>query len=127
MKTTILTIAFLFLALFGGYALTHQQSTSFGEGSTLNNYYAVPSNASSTVGLTSSLITATTTARSYYQITNNTGGVLTISVGTPAVVGKGVVLANTGTWTMNTSKIFTAAIYGISTATGSVSILEANK
>jgi hypothetical protein len=127
LKKALLALTAIYLAIFSFYAFTHQQSVnpSLGEGSTINNYYGIPTNASSTIGTTSALISATSTARTYYMVTNKTGGTLTVSVGVPAVTNKGVVLADGASWTMNTSKIFTAAIYGISTATGSVSILEA--
>lgn len=125
---TIISIFVGLVALFGYYALTHQQPVSLGDAVSIVANTKIPSNASTTVGIASTLLVATTTSRNYMLISNDSANVVYLSIGQVASLGKGIRLAASGTYEMKSGQnIFTAAIYGITTATSNVSYIESSK
>ncbi len=127
MKTIISIIAIL-LAVFGYTTYTNSNVATFGDGISITSNFTVPTTSSSTVVSTSTLIVATSTARNYLSISNDSNNVIYLSIGGVARVGKGIRLATGTTYEMKTGQnIFTAAIYGVATASSNVSYIESTK
>lgn len=81
--------------------------------------------ASSTVTTSSTLVLATTTSAVYRAVVNDGATTLYISVGSPAISGKGIrVNANGGVVEFGGDALLTGAIYGISSGTINVTTLE---
>lgn len=70
-----------------------------------------PKNVS--IGATSALVLAASPARLYAQFNNNTGQVMWLSKGVPAVVGEGTRLAPGSMLTLTANELYTGAIYAI--------------
>lgn len=127
MKTIISIIAIL-LAVFGYTTYTNSNVATFGDGISITSNFTVPTTSSSTVVTASTLIVATSTSRNYLAITNDSNNVIYLSIGRPAALGKGIRLATGTIYEMKTGQnIFTAAIYGITTASSNVSYIESTK
>lgn len=79
-----------------------------------------------TVGTSSTLITATSSSRQYLGIVNDGDTAVYLNFGNAAQLGKGIRLnANGGSYEINGNNLFMGAVYGIATSTPSdVSFIE---
>ncbi len=124
-KTEKLTIAgaifVLLLCVFGWYSvLNKSQTQSFGDAGQ-PNYIQGPASviASSTVGTESTLVLASSTARLYAVIVNDSSDSVYLSIGNSAVKGMGIRLnASGGTYEINSLNLFTGAVNAISGGSG---------
>lgn len=84
----------------------------------------IPTNTKVDLGVnTSALLIATSTARSYAIITNNSANTVYISLGRDAVGSNGIRLnANGGSYEINAQNLYFGAIYGIASTSSNVDI-----
>jgi hypothetical protein len=124
----LVAVTVALLVCFGFYSLTHQQPMSkLGDGVNISANFTIPTQNSVTVG-SSTLIVATSTSRNYLLISNDSSNVVYLGIGSQAVIGKGVRVPVNGSYEMKlTTGLFTAAIYGVSLASSSVSYVESTK
>lgn len=125
------TIASIFVGILVvvGYISFMQDSTvaTFGDGMSIVSNTTKPTNASSSALTTSTLLVATSTSRNYLLITNDSANTVYLGLGAAAVSGKGIRLASGTSFEMKSGQnLFTAAIWGISTATSNVTYIESN-
>lgn len=126
LQTKILVGALTLLFLVIGVGLVTMPATKVEQnlGAVEFNYLNRPTNASSTVTTSSSLIVATSTGRQYLAIVNDGTTDVYLGVGVAAVSGKGIRLnAGGGSFVMDTNALFTDAVYGISSATANVTVI----
>lgn len=125
---TIASIFVAILVVFGYISYTQNSSVAtFGDGVSITPNKTVPTNASSSALTTATLLIATSTSRNYLLITNDSANTIYLGLGKPAVSGKGIRLATGTSFEMKLGEnMFTAAIWGISTATSNVTYIESN-
>lgn len=129
MKNIIITITLVFIAIFGLYAFTHQQSTSkFGS---VNNYpLAVnPTDTSVVCGPQSGLLLATSTlSRPLVYLSNTATSTMQVflGMGKAASINNGLMIPANNVRQLDSQNVFFGAIYCIANASTTVSISSVN-
>lgn len=126
-KKILIVLSILFIAIVGFIAVSATKSSEDPKLGGTNTSFVMfaPSNASSTVTTSSSVVLATSTGRLYAAIVNDSANTVYLGIGTPAVIGKGIRLnANGGSYEINESNQFQGPVYGISSASSNLTITE---
>lgn len=93
----------------------------------LNRFIKAPTNTAVSCGTSSTLAIATSTARTYVALVNDSTSVVYLALGVPAVGSNGIRLnASGGSYEMNVGGLFTGAIYCIASSTAQMTVVEAN-
>ena len=107
--------------------VSNARSTSNLGAAELNRYTKVPTNTSFDCGPTSNITVATSSARQYLALVNDGATAVYLGIGASAVSSKGIRLNSTGgSYEMGLEGLFTGSIYCISSATSTLTIVEAN-
>lgn len=93
----------------------------------LNRYIKAPTNTAVTCGTGSTLAAATSTARQYLALVNDSANTIYLGLGVAAVSGSGIRLnAGGGAYEMGVDTLFTGAVYCIASSGSAMTVLEAN-
>lgn len=127
LKTVIAIATIAAIVAFWAYVVSTGGAINLGSTTVAQNSY-LPTTGSSTVTTSSTVVLATSTGREYAIITNDSANTLYISIGSPAVVGKGIRLGTTTgdsrSYEIKGDNLFQGPVYGISTASSNVTTLE---
>lgn len=93
----------------------------------LNRFIKAPTNTAVSCGTSSSLAIATSTARTYVALVNDSVSTIYLGLGVGAVGSNGIRLnASGGSYEMGVTGLFTGAIYCIASSTAQMTVVEAN-
>lgn len=93
----------------------------------LNRFIKAPTNTSVSCGTSSTLAVATSTARQYIALVNDGATTVYLGLGTSATSSSGIRLnASGGSYEMGVSGLFTGSIFCMSSATSTLTVVEAN-
>jgi len=123
--TFISTLLLGFIAYTAHIDTTNVPAPSLGDGYGSNTIFGIPTQGTATVG-SSTLILATSTGRNYLNIANDGATTVYLGIGQAAVVGRGIRVPANTSYELKMDEMFTAAIYGVATASTSVSYVESS-
>jgi len=89
-----------------------------------NSFYGLTTSSSADALATSTLLLAANNTRQYVRLTNMSGNVVYLGLGTTAVASKGISIAASSTYEINPLNLFKGAIYGVASATSTLLVVE---
>lgn len=136
LKTLLITIV-TFGAIFGIIQITatrtavsvvEQKSNGARFGAAeLNRFTKAPTNTAVSCTTSSTLAIATSTARQYIALVNDSSSAIYLGIGVAAVGSNGIRLNSSGgSYEMGLDGLFTGAIYCIASSTAQMTVVEAN-
>lgn len=122
----LLAIAVIFLA---GIDLGTKTAPSYAGvgGDGINLFFAVGTTSTETVGTSDVTVLATSTARTWALISNNSGNALLCNYGAPVTGMGGFVIAASSTKQLDSNALFTGAIHCVAQAGNSSIFVMANQ
>lgn len=91
-----------------------------------NRFVQQPTRLSASCGTSSSVIVATSSARSYLVLVNDSANTVYLSLGTPAVGSQGIRLNGSGgSYEMDSEGLYPGAVHCIASSTSVITITEA--